>query len=99
MPVTRWQSRSPGGQRPQLWTEQEDVEFAALFSIAWDLRGTKALRPVLETIEAWHADRMWRRAQVYLAHRAAADAETDRHIELLRETDPARIGTKEKAGR
>jgi hypothetical protein len=70
------------------WTAEEEVEFAALFSIAWALKGTDAYRAALETIADWHADLLWRRAQRQVAHRAA---ETDRLVQVLRDTDPDRI--------
>jgi len=65
------------------WSDEEEVEFRALFSVAWALRETDALRAALETIEEWHADLPWRRAQAHVAHAAVAAAE--------RETDPDRI--------
>ncbi len=80
-----------------LWSDEEELEFRALFSIAWALRGTAAYRAALETITDWHSDLCWRRAQTYLAHRAVADAEIERLVQLLRATDPARIGTKATA--
>jgi len=74
------------------WSAEEQVEFAAIFSVAWALRGTAASRAALKTIEQWNDDRLWRRAQLVVAHRAAADAEIERLVQLLRATDPARIG-------
>ena len=74
------------------WSAEEEVTFAALFAVAWALRGTAAFRAAVETIADWSADRLWRRAQTVVAHRAAADAEIERLVQLLRATDPARIG-------
>ncbi len=79
------------------WSAEEQVEFAAIFSVAWALRGTAASRAALETLEQWHDDLLWRRAQLHVAHRAAERAEIDRLVGVLRATDPARIGTKATA--
>ena len=73
------QSNRASGQRDRIaWTAEEQVEFAALFSVAWALKGTDAFRAAVETIADWHADRLGRRAQLVVAHRAAADAEIER---------------------
>jgi hypothetical protein len=70
------------------WTAQEELEFEALFSVAWSLRGTDAYRAALETLVDWHADIRGRRAQTALAHRAVEDV---RLVQLLRDTDPDRL--------
>jgi len=92
------QGNGASGQRGRVeWTDEEEREFRALFSIAWALKGTDAYRAGLATIEQWHDDLLWRRAQLHVAHRAAERAEIDRLVGVLRETDPATIGTKATA--
>jgi len=92
------QGNRASGQRDRLaWTAEEQVEFAAIFAVAWALRGTDAFRAAVETIEEWSADRLWRLAQVVVAHRAAERAEIERLVQLLRATDPDGIRTKAAA--
>lgn len=76
------------------FTSSEELEFEALFGVAWALRGTPAFRPAIETIADWNADRLSRRAQVALAHR---HVELEQLVRLLRETDPARATEREAA--
>ena len=87
-------AKASGPTQRIAWTAEEEVEFAALFSVAWALKGTDASRAAIETIEQWNDDRLWRRAQLVVAHRAAERAEIERLVRLLRATDPATIGRK-----
>lgn len=69
------------------FTPHEEIEFEAIFEIAWRLRGTVASRAAIETLVEWNEARLARRALTFVAHRADEDA---RLIRLLRATDPDR---------
>jgi len=75
-----------------VFSAEEEVELAALFSVAWALRDTAAYRPALETIGDWRADLIGRRAQLFVARRSVGEAELERLVRVLRATDPDRIG-------
>jgi len=67
------QGNRAGGERRVEWSAEEEIEFAAIFSIVWALKGTDAYRAALETLADWHSDLSFRRAQAHVAHRAAAE--------------------------
>lgn len=93
--------RSGTSGRRLVFSPEEEIEFAAIFSIVWALKGTDAYRPALLTLADWRADLTWRRAQVFVAHRATAEIEAEieleRLVRVLRATVPDRIGLGKEA--
>jgi hypothetical protein len=92
----------PSGARPVLgvrnhrFSEAEDAELFALVSDAIELRdaGSPYFLDALEAIERWAERLPARRCERILEERAdARRRRNDELIALLRETDPARIGS------